>query len=188
MKLLRPEATSKSRENTTRRVGGSHSPHARHPYSRENYNNTIAKKGLIVAAIAAVSLFALLHRAAAQSTTAFDGNWWVTMGAQDYNNPYNRGLSHAFEFHFPATVTHGVFHGERGTRGEQAFYELNGIIQPDGTALLSASGITRKQEYSQELVPPGTPYSYTVKALFKGPRGTGNSIGARVRIFHFTKK
>jgi hypothetical protein len=55
------------------------------------------------------------------------------MGAQNYNNPYNRGLSHAFEFHFPATVTHGVFHGERGTRGEQAFYELNGIIQPDGT-------------------------------------------------------
>ena len=46
MKLLRPEATSKSHENTTRRVGGSHSPHARHPYSPENYNNTIAKKGL----------------------------------------------------------------------------------------------------------------------------------------------
>lgn len=59
MKLLRPEATSKSHENTTRRVGESHSPHARHPYSPENYHNTIAKKGLIVAAIAAVSLFAL---------------------------------------------------------------------------------------------------------------------------------
>ena len=144
----------------------------------------ISKKVLVVAAIAAVSLFALLHRAAAQSTTAFDGNWWVTMGAQNYDNPYHRGLSHAFEFHFPATV----FHGERGTRGEQAFYELNGIIQPDGTALLSASGITRKQEYSQELVPPGTPYSYAVKATFKGSSGTGNSVGARVRVFHFTKK
>jgi hypothetical protein len=147
-----------------------------------------SKKVLIVAAIAAVSLFALLHRATAQSTITFDGNWWVTMGAQDYNNPYHRGLSHAFEFHFPATVTHGVFHGERGIRGEQAFYELNGIIQPDGTALLSASGITRKQEYSQELLPPGTPYSYAVKATFKGSSGTGSSVGARVRIFHFTKK
>jgi len=145
-------------------------------------------KGLMVAAIAAVSFFGVIHRSAAQSATAFDGNWWVTMGAQDYNNPDNRGLSHAFEFHFPATVTHGVFHGERGTRGAPAFYELNGVIQPDGAALLSASGITRKKEYSLELVPPGTPYSYTVKALFKGNRGTGNSIGARVRTFHFTKK
>jgi hypothetical protein len=133
----------------------------------------INRKILVVAAIAAVLLFALLNRAAAQSTTAFDGNWWVTMGAQDYNNPYHRGLSHAFEFHFPATVTHGVFHGERGTRGEQGSYELSGTIQPDGTALLSASGITRKQEYSQELVPPGTPYSYVVKATFKGSTGTG---------------
>ena len=145
-------------------------------------------KGLVVAASVAALIGALTPRAAAQSSTAFDGNWWVTMGAQDYNNPYKRGLSHAFEFHFPAVVTRGVFHGERGTRGEQAFYELNGIIQPDGTALLSASGITRKQEYSQELVPPGTPYSYTVKAVFKGSQGTGNSVGARTRIFHFTKK
>jgi hypothetical protein len=148
----------------------------------------ISMKDTIAAAIAAVLLFALTPRAAAQLSTAFDGNWWVTMGAQDYNNPYNRGLSHAFEFHFPATVTHGSLHGERGTRGEQGFYELNGFIQPDGTALLSASGITRRQEYSQNLVPPGTPYSYTVKALFKGSRGTGNSVGARTRILHFTKK
>ncbi len=148
----------------------------------------LGAKALIVVAVTAALICALTPRGVAQSSTAFDGNWWVTMGAQNYNNPYNRGLSHAFEFHFPAVVTHGVFHGERGTRGEQAFYELNGIIQPDGTALLSASGITRKQEYSQELVPPGTPYSYTVKAVFKGRSGTGNSVGARTRIFHFTKK
>jgi hypothetical protein len=138
--------------------------------------------------IAAVLSIALTSGGAAQSASSFDGNWWVTMGAQDYANPNNRGLSHAFEFHFPATVAHGVFHGERGTRGEPAFYELNGPIQPDGTALLSASGITGKQEHNQGLVPPGVPYSYTVKALFKGSQGTGNSVGARVRTFHFTKK
>jgi hypothetical protein len=141
-----------------------------------------------VAGIAAGLLFASTLRAVAQSSTAFDGNWWVTMGAQDYNNPNKQGLSHAFEFHFPATVTHGVLHGERGTRGQPAFYELNGPIQSDGTALLSASGLTGKQEYNQGLVPPGTPYSYTVKVAFKGSSGTGNSIGARTRIFHFTKK
>jgi hypothetical protein len=133
-------------------------------------------------------LLALSLRAGAQQSTAFDGNWWVTMGAQDYNNPNSRGLSHAFEFHFPATVSHGILHGERGTRGAEAFYELNGYIQPDGAALLSASGITGKEQYNQGLVPPGTPYSYTVKVIFKGNRGTGNSVGARVRIFHFTKK
>jgi hypothetical protein len=100
-------------------------------------NSTKTIKGMI----AAVLTVALATGAAAQSSS-FDGNWWVTMGAQDYANPNNRGLSHAFEFHFPATVAHGVFHGERGSRGEPAFYELNGSIQPDGTALLSASGIT----------------------------------------------
>jgi hypothetical protein len=50
------------------------------------HSDMISKKVLVVAAIAAISLFALLHRAAAQSTTAFDGSWWVTMGAQDYDN------------------------------------------------------------------------------------------------------
>jgi hypothetical protein len=140
-------------------------------------------KGMIVVVLSV----ALTISAAAQSSS-FDGNWWVTMGAQDYANPNSRGLSHSFEFHFPATVAHGIFHGERGTRGEPAFYELNGSIQPDGTALLSASGITGKQEHNQGLVPPGVPYSYTVKALFKGSQGTGNSIGARVRTFHFAKK
>jgi hypothetical protein len=145
---------------------------------------TNSMKGIMIAAV----LSAALTISAAAQSSSFDGNWWVTMGAQDYANPNNRGLSHAFEFHFPATVAHGVFHGERGTRGEPAFYELNGSIQPDGTALLSASGLTGKQEHNQGLVPPGVPYSYTVKALFKGNQGTGNSIGARVRTFHFTKK
>jgi hypothetical protein len=83
-------------------------------------------------------------------------------------NALRERIKHAFDFHFPATIAHGVFHGERGIRGEPAFYELNGSIQPDGTALLSASGITGKQEHNQGLVPPGVPYSYTVKALFKG--------------------
>jgi hypothetical protein len=145
-------------------------------------------KGTMAGAIAAILLFALIPRAAAQSSTAFDGNWWVTMGAQDYRNPNNRGLSHAFEFHFPATVNHGVLHGVRGSQGQPGYYELNGLIQPDGTALLSASGLSGKQEYNQSLVPPGVPYSYTVKVLFKGSRGTGNSVGARVRTFHFSKK
>ena len=134
-------------------------------------NRTKSIKGTL----AAVLSVALITSAAAQSS--FDGNWWVTMGAQDYANPNNRGLSHAFEFHFPATVAHGVFHGERGSRGEPAFYELNGSIQPDGTALLSASGITGKQEHNQGLVPPGVPYSYTEKALFKGSLGTGDNPG-----------
>jgi hypothetical protein len=145
---------------------------------------TNSMKGIMIAAV----LSAALTISAAAQSSSFDGNWWVTMGAQDYANPNNRGLSHSFEFHFPATVAHGVFHGERGTRGEASFYELNGSIQPDGTALLSASGITGKQEHNQGLVPPGVPYSYTVKALFKGSQGTGNSIGARVRTFHFTRK
>jgi hypothetical protein len=127
--------------------------------------------------IAAVLSVALTISAAAQSSS-FDGNWWVIMGAQDYANPNNQGLSHSFEFHFPAKVAHGVFHGERGNRGEPAFYELNGSIQPDGTALLPASGITGKQVHNQGLVPPGVAYSYTVKARFKGSQGTGNSIGA----------
>jgi hypothetical protein len=144
--------------------------------------------GKIGAATAAALLFALTHSVEGQTSTAFDGTWWVTMGAQNYQNPNNRGLSHAFEYHFPATVARGALHGERGTRGAPSFYELNGTIQPDGTALLSASGLTGKQEDSQGLVPPGTPYSYVVKAVFKGKRGTGNSVGARVRIFHFTKQ
>jgi hypothetical protein len=37
-------------------------------------------------------------------------------------------------------------------------------------------------------VQPGTPYGYDIAAQFKGNRGTGKRIGARVGIFDFIKK
>jgi hypothetical protein len=78
--------------------------------------------------------------------------------------------------------------GNAEPEGSRSSTSSTGLSNPDGTALLSASGITGKQEHNLGLVTPGVPYSYTVKALFKGSLGTGDSIGARVRTFRFTKK
>jgi hypothetical protein len=72
------------------------------------------------------------------------------MGAQNYNNPYNRGLSHAFEFHFPATVTHGVFHGERAPEGSKPFMNSTGLSS------LTAHLVIGERYYPKTRVQPGT--------------------------------
>jgi hypothetical protein len=83
----------------------------------------------IATAVLTVLLFAFAPRAAAQST-AFDGNWWVTMGAQDFKNPYNRGLSHAFEYHFPATSLTATSTGSAEPGKRRVITNSTGLSSP----------------------------------------------------------
>jgi hypothetical protein len=88
-------------------------------------------------------VFAVLPLLAAQTkaaTTAFDGQWSVTVNAHDYNNPDGR-TTVGWIINFPAEVKNGVLHGEYGTRGAPAWYELDGTIEANGTANLKTNGI-----------------------------------------------
>src|SRR5260370_21692575 len=78
---------------------------------------------------------------AASLDTAFDGTWSVTLNAPAFKDP--TGLEvRGFVFNFPATVKNGVLHGEHGTKGAVNWLVIDGKIDPSGTAILHANGIT----------------------------------------------
>jgi hypothetical protein len=146
---------------------------------------------LFAIVLAASVLLSVQANLKAEGTTKFDGNWSVTLDAKMYKNP-DGSVAQAVVWHFSATVRNGVFHGESGTRGKPSWYELNGRIEPDGTATLRADEITGAQKYNFSKTikaPPGkgVSYSYQVISHFGDRRGTGQSNDRRIKIFTFTK-
>ena len=73
----------------------------------------------------------------------------------------------------------GVLHGENGTRGMPSWLALDGRIQPDGSAVLAADGLTGPPQYSVGRVVKLTPYHYHVNARFSPSHGTGARIETR---------
>jgi hypothetical protein len=78
-------------------------------------------------------------------------------------------------------------------RGTADWYELNGTIEADGTAIIRASGITGNPKQTP-FHKHGTQFEYQVNAHFNGRHGTGQSVGdpapppaPRVRIYTFVK-
>jgi hypothetical protein len=122
--------------------------------------------------------------------TAFDGTWSVTVDFHAYQNP-DGSVARAWVKHFRAKVKNGVLHGELGSRGAPDWYELDGKIEADGTAMLRTTGITGNPAYTADSSHPrsGIPYEYQVIAHFDDRHGTGKSVGnsPRVRIFTFVK-
>jgi hypothetical protein len=144
----------------------------------------------MVRAIALVGLTAALLSAApapmadaAVGAGRFDGTWDVSLAC----DPHTVGVR-PYTFHFSARVTGGVLHGEHGTEGMPAWLAIDGKIQPDGTALLAANGLTNNPDYSLQHVPVSTPYAYRIAARFEGTRGTGSRIENRDCAYTFVKR
>ena len=137
-----------------------------------------------------VLLFAQNTRAAS-TVTAFDGTWSVTINGHEYKNA-DGTVALAFVRHFPAKVKNGILHGEAGARGEANWYELDGKIGANGSAVLHTKGATGKPAYAPGHVQPNTLYEYQVIAHFDNQHGTGNSVNhpprrPRVRDFTFVR-
>jgi hypothetical protein len=86
-----------------------------------------------------------------------------------------------------AHVKDGVFHGQWGTDGIGPCLTLDGKINPDGGAFISAKGLTGDPKFSSFNVPKNTAYTYHVDASFSDFRGTGNRIELRVCNVIFVK-
>jgi len=112
----------------------------------------------------------------------FDGNWTVVVFC-----PESAGAP-ASAYRFTADVKDGVLHGERGTAGSRGWLTLDGTIQPDGVATLSASGITNDTDELRGLIAAETSYAYHVLARFEGSHGLGNRVEDRVCSLHFTRQ
>lgn len=137
------------------------------------------RKGLIF------GIILIAFAATGQGTAGkFDGTWNTTMTCDP------AGGTQGYTWHFLSTVTGDVLHGERGTKGQQAYLSLDGKIAKDGKAKLTASGVTAGSQYTHgPFKAEGADYSYEVKAQFtanegKGERSTG--LGIIGRPCHFT--
>ena len=113
----------------------------------------------------------------------FDGIWGVTFTcpkASDGALGYTRS--------FLARVKEGVLQGEDGVKGKANFLSYSGDIEPDGTSIIRATGLTGGVAYNINKTPEGTPYSYAVIARFEGSRGAGKREGGRECNVSFAKR
>jgi uncharacterized caspase-like protein len=125
--------------------------------------------------------------AAAQGGSAgrakgLDGNWSVTIVCENDHG------AKGYILNFLAAVKDGVLHGERLTSGTPGWVAIDGPIGSDGSAMLSARGLTDVPAYTINQVKSGTPYAYTVDAHFDGSRGTGKRIEVRACALTFAKR
>lgn len=123
----------------------------------------------------------------AASDRRFDGTWAVTLVAPDHTDA-NGVTALGFTYNFKALVKEGALHGEYSQKAKPPWLSIDGKIGPDGTALLTANGITGKPAYSLHNVAAGTPYLYHVKAHFEGSKGIGARVEGREGNFTFVKQ
>jgi hypothetical protein len=149
--------------------------------------------GFLITMVFATTTILFTQNTRAASDTAFDGTWWVTVDYHAYKNP-DGSTALPTAKHFTARVKNGVLHGEVGTRGAADWYELDGKIEADGTAILHTNGITGNPKYTPGHPEPGIPFGYKVTALFDGRHGTGQSVAdppppraPRTRIYTFVR-
>jgi len=138
---------------------------------------------LAAAPVAAAPVRASDAAPRAPSSTAFDGNWSVTVTC-----PAHADGTAGYTIDVAARVKDGYLRGERGSEGASNSLRIEGAIRPDGSALLDASGFTGDPKYSVGHIASRSPYRYTVRAQFEGSTGTGKRLELRPCELRFAKQ
>jgi len=98
----------------------------------------------------------------------FDGKWLTTLTCPP------KGNTEGYTWKIPSVIQSGNFKAERGTAGEPGYLLIEGAVNEDGSAKLSANGVVVSREYARGVFAhKGEEYSYDVKAQFKETTGTG---------------
>jgi hypothetical protein len=121
----------------------------------------------------------------APSEARFDGAWKVELSCQTSSDG---ALGYRYEF--VARVANGVLHGDRGAPGapgSSGYFALDGSIQPDGSALLVAHGLTGDPGHTVGHVPERSPFFYHYNAHFAGTSGTASRVETRPCNLAFSK-
>ncbi len=121
---------------------------------------------------------------AGAAPSPFDGDWNVTLNCP----PSPDGRAMAFSYEFRAQVKDGALLGERGDAGQPGWLKLSGPIRQDGSASLTAQGVTNLSAYALYNVAKGTPFKRAVSARFEGAKGAGEWITLRTCTFAFEKR
>jgi len=113
----------------------------------------------------------------------FDGDWTVTLQC-----PATAAGAAGYTFTFPATVRGAHLHGQYGLPGNAPSLTYDGAIDSDGTATISANGITGPSTYNVGQVPKGVPYGYHFLARFDAMHGHGTKTEIRPCTMDFTRR
>jgi len=113
----------------------------------------------------------------------FDGTWDAFLVC-----PQHKDGALGYSYQFIAHVKDGVFHGQYGTTGIAPFLTFDGEINPDGNAIITATGLTGDSKYNVSNMKKNTPYSFHIDASFAGSRGTGKRIEHRICNLTFVKR
>ena len=121
--------------------------------------------------LAAILLATLVS--SGQSPARFDGTWKTTVTCEP------AGKTLGYTLHFVSNVAASILHGERGAQGQPGYLAIDGKINKDGNAKLTATGNTASSAYTHgPIKTEGEEYSYEVKAQFTETEGKGErSIG-----------
>jgi hypothetical protein len=111
----------------------------------------------------------------------FDGTWDTILSCANSNG----ALGYSFEF--PAIVTHGVLHAEKGNKGEPGWLQIDGTIDRDGSASLYATGLVGAAPFAVGQRPAGTQYGYHIDSKFTDTTGEGHRVEGRPCTVIFKK-
>ena len=111
----------------------------------------------------------------------YDGTWDTTLSCG------NAAGAVGYSFRFPATIKDSILHAEKGTKGQPGWLQIDGKIQPDGTARFYADGLVGASEAAVGHRPAGTEYGYHIDAKFNDQQGTGKRVEGRPCEVTFAK-
>jgi hypothetical protein len=152
-------------------------------YHTQIVGNVAAR--IVARLLVATMLSVLAYSGAAQSddnAKRFDGSWDTILSCS------NAAGALGYSFEFLSTVKDGALHGEKGTKGEPGWLQVDGTIPPDGHASLYATGLVGASEVAVGHRPPGTQYGYHVDAEFADSSGKGHRVEGRPCMVTFNKK
>jgi hypothetical protein len=135
--------------------------------------------GLLLMAVVGV-VFVPVNTSLAAS---FDGNWDVVVIC-----PAEPNGAKAFTLRYKAEVKNSIIHGQYGTKDQPGSQSIDGQIEPNGTAMLTAGGLVGNPEMAYKQKRENHPYNYKVSARFEGNKGTGSRQQDRFCTFSFARR
>ena len=111
----------------------------------------------------------------------FDGMWDVTIQCPPHE------AASGYMMRFQAEVKDGQLTGQHGNAGAPGSVVLKGKINPDGSAVIDARGVTNNPKFTTTRLEKGTPYSYRVDAKFDDKRGSGERMQNRPCSLSFAR-
>ncbi len=139
-------------------------------------------------AFAPGTLVAQTAGTANKTSAHFDGKWLTKLTCPA------KGDTQGYTWQFDSVIQNSNFRGEHGTAGEPGYLLIQGKIAEDGSAKLSASGITASRKYTRGIFAhKGEEYNYDIKAQFHEGAGTGTrneglGIVGRACTFDFVEQ